>query len=183
MSKKLTTEEFVKRASKRHGDVPNIKWGQIYLTSNKINGRKYVGQTTRKKYSKWYLGSGVLIKKAIKKHGNENFCKIILWEGYTTANELNNLEIKYIKLHNTKVHLGGYNLASGGNSNSGYKASNSTRKKISKSKNAMNFKHTEETKKLISKRIKQAIRLNGSKKKELSLQKKQERKYLKLELA
>ena len=39
--------------------------GIIYLTTNTINGKIYVGQTYSTKST--YMGSGVFIKKAIKK--------------------------------------------------------------------------------------------------------------------
>ena len=48
----------------------------IYLTTNLINGKKYVGLDMNN--DKNYLGSGVHIKRAIKKYGKENFIKEIL---------------------------------------------------------------------------------------------------------
>jgi group I intron endonuclease len=48
----------------------------IYLTTNLINGRKYLGKDEYNKKS--YLGSGITLKKAIKKYGKENFKKEIL---------------------------------------------------------------------------------------------------------
>lgn len=50
--------------------------GIIYLTTNKINGRKYIGVDT--KNNKYYFGSGTAIKLAIKKYGTENFTKEII---------------------------------------------------------------------------------------------------------
>lgn len=116
--------------------------GQIYLISNNINGRMYVGQATGQGIRKGYLGSGLIIKKAIKKHGLENFTKEILWDGEITREELNNLEIKYISDHNTLVSLGGYNIAIGGMGNSGQagrKASEETKIKISDARMGMKF--------------------------------------------
>jgi hypothetical protein len=57
---------------------------QVYCTTNIINGKKYIGSNS--KSDPKYLGSGVLLKKAIKKYGKENFKKIIL-------NEVNDLQI------------------------------------------------------------------------------------------
>jgi len=51
---------------------------QIYLTTNLLNGRKYIGMSNGK--NKDYVGSGILIKKAIKKYGRSNFSKTILLE-------------------------------------------------------------------------------------------------------
>lgn len=48
----------------------------IYLTTNKINNKKYIGKDV--KNNPKYLGSGVLLLKDIKKYGKENFKKEIL---------------------------------------------------------------------------------------------------------
>jgi len=56
-----------------------LKKAVIYCTTNKINGKKYIGSHNGNKSS--YLGSGVNLKKAVKKYGQENFTKQILWEG------------------------------------------------------------------------------------------------------
>lgn len=51
----------------------------VYITENLVNGKKYVG--SHKNNDPKYLGSGVLIKKAIAKYGKENFKRTTLWEG------------------------------------------------------------------------------------------------------
>lgn len=50
----------------------------VYKTTNLINNRYYVGVHRTKDVNDKYLGSGVLLKTAIKKYGKENFTKEIL---------------------------------------------------------------------------------------------------------
>jgi hypothetical protein len=52
----------------------------VYCTTNTINNRKYIGSHTGD-VDDSYIGSGVILKKAIKKYGKKNFVKDILWEG------------------------------------------------------------------------------------------------------
>lgn len=50
----------------------------VYKTTNKINGKFYIGVHDRESISDSYLGSGKLLLKAIKKYGKHNFSKEIL---------------------------------------------------------------------------------------------------------
>ena len=104
----------------------------IYLIKNKINDKRYVGQTIRKiNESKDYFGSGKLIKRSIKKHGIDAFEKIIL-EECNNIDILNEREMFWIKELNTKIP-NGYNLTEGGDGSVGLKHLRSTKKKMSKS--------------------------------------------------
>jgi group I intron endonuclease len=78
----------------------------IYITTNKINGKQYIGSHEGKETDN-YLGSGKLIKQAIKKYGAENFQRKIIKECDITQNLI--LEEKYIKKYNT-LFPNGYNL-------------------------------------------------------------------------
>lgn len=49
----------------------------VYLTTNMINGKMYVGRSVRP-ITQTYLGSGVLLKQAIAKYGPESFRREIL---------------------------------------------------------------------------------------------------------
>jgi len=85
----------------------------IYKIKNKINNKIYIGQSTKPiNKSRDYFGSGILIQKAIKKYGIENFTKTILCE-CKSRQELNELEIYYILKHKSNVN--GYNISNGGN--------------------------------------------------------------------
>jgi len=56
----------------------------IYKITNLINGKVYIGAHNGS--NKYYFGSGILLEKAIKKYGKENFRKDIL-ETFNTAKE------------------------------------------------------------------------------------------------
>jgi len=66
----------------------------IYKTTNLINSKYYIGKD--EKNNPDYLGSGLLLNRAIKKHGRENFKKEIL-ETCTNRTELNEKEIYWIE--------------------------------------------------------------------------------------
>lgn len=57
-------------------------YGFIYITTNHVNGKKYIGQKNYDKRGNWkkYLGSGVILAKAIQKYGKENFSKEVVEE-------------------------------------------------------------------------------------------------------
>jgi hypothetical protein len=71
----------------------------IYITTNKVNGKKYLGQRKIPKgkthENDSYLGSGTLLLKAIKKYGKDNFSKEVI-HLCTTQKEADYLEIKEI---------------------------------------------------------------------------------------
>jgi len=81
----------------------------IYKTTNLNNGKFYVGQDS--KNNPEYYGSGNLLKRAIKKHGKQNFIKETL-EVCCTQEQLNEREKYWIK--ETKARELGYNIAEGG---------------------------------------------------------------------
>jgi len=80
-----------------------------YLTTNKINGKKYIGSHSGSVGDN-YLGSGNLIKKAIKKYGKENFVRDVL-NAVTTREEAFKNEKFLIEMYKTSVLDGGYNLS------------------------------------------------------------------------
>lgn len=84
----------------------------IYKTVNKINGKIYIGKSTTNQID--YLGSGVLLQKAIRKYGKENFEKVII-EECNSIQHLNEREIYWISNLNTTDRKIGYNIAIGGN--------------------------------------------------------------------
>jgi group I intron endonuclease len=83
----------------------------IYKTTNLINNKIYVGQD---KYNNpKYLGSGLILRQAIKKYGRENFKKETL-EHCKDFDELNDREIYWIEKLQSTVRDIGYNICFGG---------------------------------------------------------------------
>jgi group I intron endonuclease len=107
--------------------------GWIYLMLNKINGKRYVGQTIQgerrwtKHRSDSFVGSQSAIHRAIRKYGWENFNVSVIWEG--PADSLNEQESFFIREHNS-LSPHGYNLTTGGQTN-GKIISEETKEKIS----------------------------------------------------
>lgn len=90
-------------------------YGFIYVTTNLINGKMYVGQKRINTSDNWrlYYGSGTIIKYALKKHGKENFDRKIIDIAFN-EDELNYLEKYYIKVFNSVKNDMWYNLCYGG---------------------------------------------------------------------
>lgn len=59
----------------------------LYKTTNKINGKYYIGAHTTSNLDDGYLGSGTLILRAISKYGKENFIREIL-QFFNSSEEL-----------------------------------------------------------------------------------------------
>lgn len=97
----------------------------VYLRTNTVNGKQYVGQTKDFKQREYDWKStkssyaGAYIDNARRVYGIENFTVEILKE-CTTQDELNEWEVYYINKYNTK-RPNGYNLTDGGGGTIGYK--------------------------------------------------------------
>lgn len=95
------------------------KMAYIYLTTNLVNGKKYIGQHNGS-INDGYLGSGVLLVKAIKKYGRENFKKEILEE--CDIIEIDKKEKYWIAYYNALEDENFYNLSEGGQQGDGWRA-------------------------------------------------------------
>lgn len=84
----------------------------VYITTNLINKKQYVGSHKTNNIDDNYLGSGKIIVKSIKKYGKENFKRKILKE-CETIEEARKLEETYIKQYNT-LNPNGYNISPNG---------------------------------------------------------------------
>jgi group I intron endonuclease len=129
-------------------------YGYIYITENKINGKRYIGKHKSKNFDIKYFGSGVYLTRAIKKYGKKNFtCFPLSWAW--SKEELNQLEIDYIAHYKPE-----YNIAKGGEGGgmSGKKLSEESKQKMSESHKGKKRKpFTEETRKRMSEKMKGKI--------------------------
>ena len=90
----------------------------VYIHTNKVNGKSYVGQTKCEDLTRrWTGGHGYegcpYFYNAIKKYGWNGFTHIILETGLTKE-EADEKEIAYIKQYKTTDPEHGYNIKSGG---------------------------------------------------------------------
>jgi len=105
----------------------------VYVITNKINGKQYIGQTVQPLENRWSMhksgSSGCLgLKAAFAKYGVENFIIEQLCE-VNSLEELNKKEREFIKYMKT-LAPNGYNLTSGGEQ---VRFSDESRKKMSES--------------------------------------------------
>lgn len=125
-------------------------YGYVYLTTNLINNKKYIGKRAKSEFDDSYLGSGKLLKRALRKYGKINFkCEVLKW--CSSLTELNESEKYFIKKFNAQERNDFYNISSGGDwgditrgmSNKEYEE---WKRKIS----PIGRKHSDETKEKIS---------------------------------
>lgn len=132
-------------------------FGIIYMTINLINSKIYIGQTVVNTYNDDYFGSGLYLGNAIKKYGKESFSRrTMCW--CESQKELNRLEPYYIKFLDATNHNVGYNIAKHASHFNSY--SGRTEQKISKSR--MGMKVSEETKRKISRSLKNSAKFQKS---------------------
>jgi group I intron endonuclease len=134
-------------------DIMREKICGIYCIENTINHKKYIGQSndihkrwnSHRRELKNQNHGNKYFQREWNKYGKENFLFYIL-EVCKEA-ELDNKEIFYINKFST--YVSGYNLTTGGEGRRGYHLTEEQKNTIKNSR--PNFKHSEETKKYISK--------------------------------
>lgn len=145
-------------------------YGYIYKTTNLINNKIYIGQKKSSKFlGEKYLGSGIRLKEALYKYGQENFKTELI----DTAESQDDLDIKekyWINYYNSKDKFIGYNIADGGQWSTNYHLGMLGKTQSDKQKKAVsnymtNRIVTEETRNKMSqsakKRIKNRKTING----------------------
>jgi group I intron endonuclease len=147
--------------------------GVIYLTKNLVNQKIYIGSDTKNKGNgdPDYLGSGVLLNRAIEKYGRENFSKEIL-QRCPTLEVLKQKEGFFIKKFKSNQRDIGYNISDGywgGDTLSNHpdaelirekitEQSNKNAKRASESRKQFYKKETEEEKEARIKKITQSMK-------------------------
>lgn len=108
----------------------------VYLITNLVNQRKYIGITTKSLKRRWAVhkscaarGSNVAIHRALRKYGHENFSISVIGET-DSESELLSMEIKFILEYKSRSPLG-YNMTDGGTGRRGLTQTTETRKKLS----------------------------------------------------
>lgn len=103
------------------------KYNYVYITTNQLNGKQYVGSHCTDDIDDGYLGSGRYFVKAVKKYGKQNFSREILQE-CKDIEEARKLEESFIQKFQTIRPLG-YNLSpTGGQLLGGYVSQESIEK-------------------------------------------------------
>lgn len=140
-------------------------YNYIYKITNLVNQKIYIGKHSTDDLDDGYMGSGVAIKKAIKKYGIENFNKEYL--AFCDKEEkLNWFERFYIKKYDSFIK--GYNMTKGGEGTLGNKPwtgkhhTDQTKQKMSEGKKGKNNpfagkKHSDETLKKMSESHKKQV--------------------------
>jgi len=129
----------------------------IYKTTNLINNKFYIGKDS--KNNEEYLGSGILLTKAIKKYGKCNFKKEII-EVCESIDHMNQREKYWISFYDSKNKKIGYNIAEGGDGgktqeiswNKGKKKEDMESIKITGEKNSIALKGKKQSIETIDKR-------------------------------
>lgn len=100
------------------GDIMEDRNYKVYMHTNKINGKKYIGITMTEPKQRWGYGYGYYNQKrfynSIKKYGWNNFEHLVLFENLTKE-EAETIEVELIKKYNTTDGKFGYNIDFGGN--------------------------------------------------------------------
>jgi group I intron endonuclease len=96
-----------------------MRSGLIYLITNTVNGKRYIGQTVRTLRQRWQQhvrdakqGVDTLLYNAIRKYGAESFTIEVVAESY--APFLNDVEKLAIWTYQSHREHDGYNLTRGG---------------------------------------------------------------------
>lgn len=113
-----------------------LKKYAVYMHTNTVNGKKYIGITSQNPLRRWRNGEGYRENehffRAIRKYGWDNFTHEII-KSDISKEDACALEKALIREYKSNFEEYGYNKSEGGeNPNQGVKASEETRAKMSK---------------------------------------------------
>jgi hypothetical protein len=121
--------------------MANKKYHYVYKTINMINEKFYYGVHSTNKIDDKYIGSGKILKTAIKKYGRKSFKKEII-QMFESREEAFNFEADIIKMEMISDDRC-YNLKSGGSGHSNYRPMTDELKQYFSELNRK-YKHTPE---------------------------------------
>ena len=114
------------------------------MTTNKVNGKKYIGQHKANTFKGMqYLGSGKILRLAIEKYGADNFEVQMICE-CASKEELDEKEEYYIQYYNAQTDEMFYNIRRGGDRGpggpmfKGHKHTEDTKIKMSMNRQGVN---------------------------------------------
>lgn len=107
-------EKTTKREKGSQGGIIS-PYGFIYITTNRVNGKRYIGQKKYDTASRWksYMGSGYHLAASIRKYGKENFDRVIVDWAYSIE-ELDLKEYEMIEFLGAVESDSYYNMVDGG---------------------------------------------------------------------
>ena len=115
---------------------------KVYVHINKVDGKRYVGITSKKVEHRWNSGRGYkkspYFSSAIEKYGWENFEHIVLYEGLTREDAVA-MECRLIAEWQTNNMTFGYNLTVGGDGTKGCYPNEETRRRLSEARRKENL--------------------------------------------
>jgi len=125
------------------------KFNFVYVTTNLINGKQYIGDHSTDKLNDYYFGSGIYLEQSIKKYGRKNF-EVKILEHFENKQDAFDNQEKYIIEYNT-LSPNGYNLSPKGGHQCNNSFSDETKEKISKKRKLqkptfLGKNHSDETK-------------------------------------
>lgn len=114
----------------------DCKWS-VYIHTNKINGKKYVGITSQEPSKRWLNGFGyeshLPIGRAIRRYGWDNFDHDIVVSN-VCEKYAKELEIYLISKLHTQDRTHGYNITNGGDGVTGFHHTDEAKHKMSVAK-------------------------------------------------
>lgn len=122
---------------------------EVYLITNTVNGKKYVGQSAKTSAYRWKQhlwasrrDDGYALHNAIRKYGEKSFLIEVLFK-VSSKEEMDRLECDSIYLYSSHDPKHGYNLTKGGDGTFGYRHTDSTKQVLSSIKKGIS--HSPET--------------------------------------